>query len=80
MARKFPPRKKVCPFLKDPELVEKISYKNPDFLGRFLSPFGRIVPRRITGVSAKHHRALVREIKRARMLALLPFAVREERR
>ena len=80
MARKFPPRKKVCPFLKDPELIEKIDYKNPDFLGRFLSPFGRIVPRRVTGVSAKHHRHLVREIKRARMLATLPFTTRDERR
>jgi small subunit ribosomal protein S18 len=51
-------------------------YKRPDILSRFMSERGKIIPRKRTGVCAKHQRALAREIKRARYLALLPFVAR----
>ena len=52
--------------------VEKIDYKNPDLLGLFTTDTGKILPRRVTGVSAKIHRKITREIKRARAINLLP--------
>lgn len=51
----------------------KIDYKHPEILKRFVTEKGKILPRRITGTSAKNQRMLVREIKRARQLALLPM-------
>jgi small subunit ribosomal protein S18 len=51
----------------------KISYKNPELLKQFTSEGGRILPRRITNVSAKHQRQIKRAIKASRILALLPF-------
>ena len=51
----------------------KIDYKHPEILRRFVTDNGKILPRRITGTSAKNQRRLVREIKRARFLALLPM-------
>ncbi|MFP4153761.1 MAG: 30S ribosomal protein S18 [Alkalispirochaeta sp.] len=50
-----------------------IDYKQPEVLRRFLTESGKILPRRITGTSAKNQRKLVREIKRARYLGLLPM-------
>jgi small subunit ribosomal protein S18 len=67
-------RKKVCPFGADPKLIEQLDYKNPELLRRFITDRGRIVPRRISGVSAKWQRVLAREIKRARAIALVPYA------
>lgn len=67
-------RRKVCPFLADKKLISQLDYKNPEFLKRFVTHRGRIVPRRISGVSAKYQRILAREIKRARAIALLPYA------
>lgn len=52
--------------------VERISYKNPDVLMKFTSETGKILPRRVTGVSAKMHRKISREIKRARAVNILP--------
>ena len=51
----------------------KIDYKNPELLRKFTSEGGRMLPRRITNVSAKNQRKLGREIKKARFLALLPY-------
>jgi small subunit ribosomal protein S18 len=51
---------------------ERISYKIPDILTKFTSETGKILPRRVTGVSAKMHRKITREIKRARAVNLLP--------
>ena len=51
---------------------EKISYQNPVVLSKFTTETGRILPRKVTGVSAKMHRAITREIKRARAVNLLP--------
>ena len=53
------------------ELV--IDYKNPQLLKNFLSDRGKIIPARISGLSARQQRSLTKAIKRARMLALLPF-------
>jgi len=51
----------------------EIDYKNERLLRRFLSDRGKIIPRRITGISSKSQRQLCQAIKRARHLALLPF-------
>lgn len=50
-----------------------IDYKHPEVLRRFVTEKGKILPRRITGTSAKNQRRLIREIKRARVLGLLPM-------
>ena len=63
-------KKKVCRFCTQDLVAD---YKNPDQLRRFITERGKILPRRITGTCAKHQRALSREIKRARVLAYLPY-------
>lgn len=50
----------------------KVSFKDTELLAKFTTETGRILPRRITGVSAKLHRKITREIKRARAINLLP--------
>lgn len=67
-------RKKTCPF-SEPG-APKIDYKDTRLLEKFLSERGRIIPRRITAVSAKHQRELAIAIKRARYLSLLPYVAR----
>ena len=74
MAKRSFSRKKYCPFKADPKIAESLSYKNPDFLKKFLGDNGKLIPRRISGVSAYYQRRLTREIKRARHLALLPYS------
>ena len=69
--RPFFRRRKSCPF-SGPK-APKIDYKDVKLLQRFLSERGKIVPSRITAVSAKRQRELARAIKRARFLALLPY-------
>ena len=64
-------RPRVDPFEADKTL--KIDYKDVELLKRFLTPEGKIRPRRQTGVNAKNQRKLARAIKRARHLALLPY-------
>jgi small subunit ribosomal protein S18 len=66
-------RKKVCPFLLDKTLV--LDYKNLKVVQRFISETGRIVPRHISGVSAKYQRKLTKHIKRARNLGLIAPAI-----
>ena len=63
-------RKKVCRFCTQKLVAD---YKNSDLLRRFITERGKILPRRITGTCAKHQRDLSVQIKRARVLALLPF-------
>ncbi len=67
-------KKKVCRFCTQ---KIKIDYKEPDALRRFITERGKILPRRITGTCAKHQRKLAVEIKRARVLALLPYVINE---
>lgn len=55
----------------DPSFV--FDYKDPQILRHFITERGKIVPRRISGLSAKQQRALTRAIKRARVIALLPY-------
>jgi len=72
--RPFFRRRKTCPF-SGPN-APKIDYKDVRTLQRFVSERGKIVPSRITAVSAKKQRELAKAIKRARHLALLPFVVK----
>ena len=65
------PRRRGCPFCNDGAVV--IDYKDPGMLRYFISDRGKIVPRRVSGVCAKHQRELTLNIKRARVIALLPF-------
>ncbi|OPZ60796.1 MAG: 30S ribosomal protein S18 [Deltaproteobacteria bacterium ADurb.Bin510] len=68
-------KKKVCRFCEDKNL--KPDYKQTDLLKDFITERGKILPRRITGTCAAHQRALTLEIKRARLMALLPFSVHD---
>jgi len=56
--------------------IQEIDYKDTETLRRFISSYGKIVPRRKSGVCAKHQRKLANAIKRARIMALLPFVPR----
>ena len=69
-------RRKVDPFIADPSL--DIDYKDPRLLRRFLTDTGKILPRRLTGLTASHQRKVSRAIKRARVLGLLPFVAGAE--
>ena len=74
MARPFFRRRKSCPFsAKDAPMID---YKDIRLLQGFMSERGKIVPSRITAVSAKKQRELARAIKRARHLGLLPYIVK----
>ncbi len=72
--RPFFRRRKTCPF--SGEGAPKIDYKDVKLLQRFVSERGKIMPSRITAVSAKKQRELAKAIKRSRNLALLPFVVK----
>jgi small subunit ribosomal protein S18 len=64
-------RVKVCRFCEDKALV--FDYKSERILRRFVTERGKIIPRRMTGTCARHQRVLMREIKRARHIALMPY-------
>jgi small subunit ribosomal protein S18 len=72
--RPFHRRRKSCPFSGD--AAPKIDYKDVRTLGRYISERGKIVPSRITAVSAKKQRELSTAIKRARFLGLLPYVIK----
>lgn len=74
MRKGFFRRRKTCPF--SGTNAPKIDYKDTKLLGRYISERGKIVPSRITAVSAKKQRELARAIKRARFLGLLPYVVK----
>lgn len=67
----FRRKKKIDPFVEDTSLV--IDYKDPKLLSRFVSERGRVLPRRMTGLTAHNQRMITRAIKRAQYLALLPY-------
>ena len=71
--RPFFRRRKTCPF--SGSNAPKIDYKDTKTLTRYISERGKIVPSRITSVSAKKQRELSKAIKRARFLALMPYVV-----
>jgi small subunit ribosomal protein S18 len=72
--RPFVRRRKSCPF--SGANAPKIDYKDIKLLQRFVSERGKIVPSRITAVSAKKQRLLAQAIKRARFLGLLPYVLK----
>jgi small subunit ribosomal protein S18 len=69
--RRRAPRRKVDRFLADKSLV--IDYRDPSVLKYFITERGKIVPRRVSGLCAKNQRKVTQAIKRARMIALMPF-------
>ncbi len=69
--RKSFSKRKVCRFCTDRDYA--LDYKHPKTLSFFITERGKVIPRRITGNCALHQRRLTVEIKRARILALLPF-------
>ncbi|PZN09362.1 MULTISPECIES: 30S ribosomal protein S18 [Thermaerobacter] len=66
-------RRKVCEFCVN--RIAVVDYKDSGRLRKFLTERGKILPRRITGNCARHQRQLTRAIKRARIMALLPFTI-----
>ncbi len=72
--RKMFQRRKVCRFCADKKLL--LDYKEAKTLRLFISETGKVTPRRISGTCAKHQRKLALQIKRARQIALLPYAPR----
>ena len=74
MARAFFRRRKTCPF--SAKNAPKIDFKDTRLLQTYMSERGKIVPSRITAVSAKKQRELSQAIKRARHLGLLPYLVK----
>lgn len=68
-------RRKVCYFTANG--ITHIDYKDVDLLKKFISERGKILPRRVTGTNAKYQRKLTIAIKRARMMALLPYVTGE---
>jgi small subunit ribosomal protein S18 len=65
------PKKKICSYCVDK--VESVDYKQYEKLKRFVTERGKVLPRRISGNCARHQRQLTRAIKKARIMALLPF-------
>ena len=70
--RRFFRRRKVCKFCT--EKIDHIDYKDVKVIGQFINERGKILPRRVTGVCTLHQRGLKVAVKRARNIALLPFA------
>jgi len=64
-------KRKVCRFCHDKNAV--IDYKDVKLMEQFITDRGKILPRRVTGTCAKHQRGVAQAIKRARILALIPF-------
>lgn len=65
------PKKKVCQFCVDK--ADSIDYKDANKLKKYITEKGKIMPRRMTGVCARHQRLLAAAVKRARVMALLPY-------
>jgi small subunit ribosomal protein S18 len=65
------PKRKVCTFCAD--RLEFLDYKDTTRLRKYISERGKILPRRISGNCAAHQRSLTTAVKRARVIALLPF-------
>ncbi len=70
--KQFYRRRKVCKFCE--EKIAAIDYKEASLLSQFIAERGKILPRRLTGTCARHQHELAVAIKRARNIALLPFA------
>lgn len=66
-------KRKVCNFCVDK--IQGVEYKDVGRMRRFITERGKILPRRITGNCARHQRQLTRAIKRARIVALMPYTI-----
>lgn len=64
-------KSKYCRFKKSG--IKYVDYKNPEFLLKFINEQGKILPRRLTGTSAKYQKKVATAVKRARHLAILPY-------
>ena len=71
------PKRRSCRFCADKKV--SIDYKNVRALGSFLSERGRLVPRRISGNCSQHQREVTLAVKRARVMALIPFSATQAR-
>jgi small subunit ribosomal protein S18 len=71
----FSKKKKPCPFVN--ANIKEIDYKDVENLKLFITDKGKVLPRRITGVSFSYQLMLKKAIKRARQMALLPFVAME---
>ena len=69
MAEFYRKKKKICQMCAG----KSVDYKNPEILRKYINEKGKILPRRVTGTCAKHQRIVATQIKRARMMAILPF-------
>jgi len=67
-------RSKICRFCSEKEQVHSIDYKNSPFLKGFLTERGKILPSRISGACARHQRIIAQEIRKSRVMALLPYS------
>lgn len=67
----FRSRRKVCQFCANN--TEQIDYKDVEVLKKYVTERGKILPRRVTGSCAKHQRQVTKAVKRARIVALLPY-------
>ena len=65
-------RRKVCYFTKNK--IDYIDYKDVETLKKYINDKGKILPRRVTGACARHQRHIAQQIKRARIMGLLPYA------
>lgn len=72
------PRRKPCAFCL--EHMEYIDYKNQEIVTKFINAHGKILSSRVTGTCARHQRSLSTAIKRARLMALIPFTAPRVRR
>ena len=68
-------RKKVCALCNDKNF--ELDYKNPEQLRKYINDKGKILPRRTTGACAKHQRDITLAVKRARHIAILPYAAKD---
>jgi len=75
---KFAPmRKKTCRFCADKGL--RLDFKNPQQMGLYINERGKILPRRFTGACSKHQRDITLAVKRARLLAVVPYTATQSR-
>lgn len=72
MQRRFRPRKKVVAYFSDNS--KPFDYKDVNTLKKFITERGKILPRRVTGATAKQQREITAAIKKARQIALLPYS------
>ena len=70
MAEFFRKKKKICQMCAG----KTVDYKDAEILRKYINEKGKILPRRVTGACAKHQRYIAMQVKRARMIALLPFS------